>query len=221
MMRFSVFILLSSILLFGCKKDKETTTIDLGTNYFPREVGSWVIYDIDSIIHDDNDAQLGYIDTFKYQFKEVIESKYTDTAGVLNHRIERYSRTDTTDWVILDVWSSRMDNYRAIQVEENIDFIKLIFAPKIGDTWNGNSYNTLDVWDYEYTSVDSRDTINTLILDSVLTVVQKDDANIIEREYAEEKYARGIGRVSKTYISLDIQNESGVEYYEVINSFGN
>ena len=221
MMRFSVFIILSSILLFGCKKDKETTTIDLGTNYFPREVGSWVIYDIDSIIHDDNDAQLGYIDTFKYQFKEVIESKYTDTAGVLNHRIERYSRTDTTDWVILDVWSSRMDNYRAIQVEENIDFIKLIFAPKIGDTWNGNSYNTLDVWNYEYTSVDSRDTINTLILDSVLTVVQKDDANIIEREYAEEKYARGIGRVSKTYISLDIQNESGVEYYEVINSFGN
>jgi hypothetical protein len=114
-----------------------------------------------------------------------------------------------------------MDNFRAIQVEENIDFIKLIFAPKIGDTWNGNAYNMLNVWDYEYTSVDSRDTINTLILDSVLTVVQKDDANIIEREYAEEKYARGIGRVSKTYISLDIQNESGVEYYEVINSFGN
>ena len=123
--------------------------------------------------------------------------------------------------MILDVWSSRMDNFRAIQVEENIDFIKLIFAPKIGDTWNGNTYNTLEVWDYEYTSVDSRDTINTLVLDSVLTVVQKDDANIIEREYAEEKYARGIGRVSKTYISLDIQNESGVEYYEVINSFGN
>jgi len=220
MMRFSVFILLSSVLLFSCRKDKETTTFDLGTNYFPREVGSWVIYDIDSIIHDDNDAQLGYIDTFKYQFKEVIESKYTDASGLLNHRIERYSRTDTTDWVILDVWSSRMDNFRAIQVEENIDFIKLIFAPKIGDTWNGNSYNTLDVWDYEYTSVDSRDTINTLILDSVLTVVQHDDANIIEREYAEEKYARRIGRVSKTYIFLDIQNESGVEYYEVINSFG-
>jgi len=221
MMRFSVFIFLSSILLFGCKKDKETTTIDLGTNYFPREVGSWVIYDIDSIIHDDNDAQLGYIDTFKYQFKEVIESKYTDTAGVLNHRIERYSRTDTTDWVILDVWSSRMDNYRAIQVEENIDFIKLIFAPKIGDTWNGNAYNMLNEWDYEYTSVDIRDTINMLIFDSVLTVVQHEDVNIIEREYAEEKYARGIGRVSKTYIFLDIQNESGVEYYEVINSFGN
>ncbi|MBT6439225.1 MAG: hypothetical protein HOK72_05915 [Flavobacteriales bacterium] len=221
MMRFSVFILFSSFLLFGCRKDKKTTTFDLGTNYFPRIVGSWVVYDIDSIIHDDNDAQLGYIDTFKYQFKEIIESKYTDASGLLNHRIERYSRTDTTDWVILDVWSSRMDNFRAIQVEENIDFIKLIFAPKIGDTWNGNTYNTLEVWDYEYTSVDSRDTINTLVLDSVLTVVQKDDANIIEREYAEEKYARGIGRVSKTYISLDIQNESGVEYYEVINSFGN
>lgn len=221
MMRFLVFILLASVLFFGCRKDNPAAKFDLGTNYFPREVGSWVIYDIDSIIHDDNDAQLGYIDTFKYQFKEVIESKYTDASGLLNHRIERYSKTDTTDWIILDVWSSRMDNYRAIQVEENIDFIKLIFAPKIGDTWNGNSYNTFEEWYYEYTSLDVTDTINDLILDSVLTVVQRDDANIIEIEYAEEKYARGIGRVSATRIFLDFQNESGVEYYEVINSFGN
>ena len=75
--------------------------------------------------------------------------------------------------------------------------------------------------EYEYTEVDVQDTINNVVLDSVLTVVQHQDANIIESEYAEEKYARGIGRVSKTYIFMDIQNESGIEYYELFNSFGN
>ncbi|MBL4623958.1 MAG: hypothetical protein JKY42_02275 [Flavobacteriales bacterium] len=209
------------MLFVSCKKDKKVITVDLGTNYFPREVGSWVIYDVDSIIHDDNDDQAGKIDTIRFKLKEIIESEFTDTTGALNQRIERYVKiSDTSDWVIKDVWSSRVDNFRAIQVEENINFIKLIFVPEVGETWNGNAYNTLEEWEYEYTEVDIQDTINSLVLDSVLTIVQQDDANIIESEYSEEKYARGVGRVSRTYIFLDIQNESGLEYYELINSFG-
>ena len=129
--------------------------------------------------------------------------------------------SDTTDWVILDVWSSLVNKSRAEQVEENIKFIKLVFPPQNGDSWNGNAYNTLGEQDYEYTSVDVTETINDVALDSVLTIEQLNDVNIIEREYAEEKYARGVGRVSRTYIFIDIQDQSGVEYYEVINSFGN
>ena len=221
-MRASVFILLSVILFASCKKDKEVSTIDLGTDYFPREVGSWIIYDVDSIKHDDNDDQQGFIDTVSYLLKEVIESEFTDTTGTLNQRIERYVKmTDTSDWVILDVWSSLVNKSRAEQVEENIKYIKLIFPPQNGDSWNSNAYNTLDEQDYVYTSVDVAETINEVDLESVLTVEQLDDANIIEREYAEEKYARGVGRVSRTYIFIDIQDQSGVEYYEVINSFGN
>ncbi|MBL4652727.1 MAG: hypothetical protein JKY53_07655 [Flavobacteriales bacterium] len=221
-MRFSILILLSVIFFAACRKDKEVSTIDLGTDYFPREVGSWIIYDVDSIIHDDNDDQQGFIDTVSYLLKEIIESEFTDTTGVLNQRIERYVKmSDTTDWVILDVWSSLVNKSRAEQVEENIKFIKLVFPPQNGDSWNGNAYNTLGEQDYEYTSVDVTETINDVALDSVLTIEQLNDVNIIEREYAEEKYARGVGRVSRTYIFIDIQDQSGVEYYEVINSFGN
>jgi len=69
------------MLFVSCKKDKKVITVDLGTNYFPREVGSWVIYDVDSIIHDDNDDQAGKIDTIRFKLKEIIESR--------GHKVEK------------------------------------------------------------------------------------------------------------------------------------
>jgi len=48
------FIYLSLFFLYSCKKDKEIPQL-LSFNYFPTEQGSYVIYNVDSIVHGDND----------------------------------------------------------------------------------------------------------------------------------------------------------------------
>ena len=70
---FSVSIILA-LSLFSCKKDKSTAP-DLGYNYFPDQVGRYVVYDVDSFYYNDFTNQT---DTFKFQLKEKIQSIYYD-----------------------------------------------------------------------------------------------------------------------------------------------
>lgn len=208
--------------LYSCKKDV-APPLDVGYGYFPTNVGHWIIYDVVTIEHD---APVNKHDTAVFQIKEIIESTFLDNEYRETQRIERYLRSDSTlPWVIKDVWFSNLTSSTAEKVEENVRFIKLIFPISLEKTWDGNVSNPQDIWNYEYTEVDAPYTINILSFDSTVTVLQIDEGNLIEKNYALEIYAKNVGMIYKELLLLETEVDGtitiGSELTMNINSYGN
>lgn len=202
------YISLFSIALFiGCSSDNDgVITPNLNHNYAGLAVGNFVIYDVDSIFFNDFDSS---VDTFQFQIKEKIESQFIDLEGDESFRIERFKKTsDSTGFVLVDVWNSKLVTTNFQKVEENVRFIKLTFPIRMNNTWNGNIKNSLGEQSYEYTSIHQPDFIGGFNLDSVSTVLQFDDVNLITQNFFEEKYAANIGLVYKKELSRQRANLS-------------
>ncbi|NQX99085.1 MAG: hypothetical protein HRT73_14590 [Flavobacteriales bacterium] len=224
-MRKSVLLLLSSILiLFSCSKEEEIIVPEIAYDYAGLVVGKFVIYDVDSITHDDFNST---IDTVSYQIREVVDSKFTDLEGEEAFKIIRYRRdSDTLNWNLIDVWNSKITATNFQKTEENIKYVKLIFPVKEDGTWDGNSMNNGGEVTYEFTIVDQAETIGANSLESVLTVVQFDSPDkLIHPQLFEEKYARGIGMVYKKSLDLIRGNLSapfnGYDVTMTLSSYGN
>jgi len=207
--------------LYSCKKDVAPPA-DVGYDYYPNNVGHWIIYDVVSIEHDN---PVNKHDTSLFQIKEVIDSTSLDNENRETQWIERYIRNNSTlPWVIKDVWTSNLTAATAEKVEENERFVKLTFPVSLGKTWNGNAFNSQDVWDYEYTEVDAPYTINNLSFDSTVTVLQIDEKNLVEKNYALEIFAKDVGMIYKELILLTTEVDGtitlGSELTMNINSYG-
>ncbi|MBL4577365.1 MAG: hypothetical protein JKX74_02770 [Flavobacteriales bacterium] len=230
MIRFSFILLIAFILILAsCKKD-DPIKVDVGYGYFPDEIGSWIIYDIDSTVWNDF-TDPSTVTNYKYQIKEVIESSYTDAQGRATLRWERFRRDLVTDpWVIKDVWAVNKTASTVEKVEENIRFIRLIFPVKLSGIWDGNATNTLDEWDYQYTQVHSAKTVGGISFDSTLTVLQQDFNPWIFVDYFEEYYAKNVGLIYKKELhwdkpdankDWDVDYKGGYDYTMTINSYSN
>ena len=212
-MRNSFFLILTlAIVFFSCSKDKEIVIPDIGHDYAGLEVGKYVVYDVDSFYYDDFNS---VIDTSYYQIKEVVDSEFEDLEGETAFKIVRYRKEiDSTNWVLIDVWNSKLTQTNFQKSEENIKFVKLIFPVRNNVSWNGNAMNNQGDMQYEYTSIDQSETVGSSSLSSVLTVLQFEDINLVQERFYEEKYSKGIGMVYKK--SVDISNvfNSGTGLWE-------
>ena len=195
-----IYIVFTSItLILGCKKSN-SESVKYYYNYFPLEIGAWIEYDVVDIIH----SELGS-DTAEYQLKEIAAEEFLDNEGRLTYRIERYWRDDSNaNWSVKDVWYSNITRTTAEKVEENMRFTKLIFPINISKYWDGNAYNNLEEWEYYYDSLHKPKLINNLSFDSTITVIQRDNENVVEYEKVKEIYAVDIGLIYKSHIDLDI-----------------
>ncbi len=214
-------ILTLLILTYSCKKDSDDYVApDIGHGYAGLAVGKYVIYDVDSLFYDDNNVT---IDTTIFQIKEVVDSKYIDLEGEEAFKIARY-RKDSTQWVLIDIWNSKITQTNFQKDEENVRFVKLIFPVREGNTWNGNAMNNLSNWQYEYTTVDLPESIGGNPLSNVLTVIQYEDLNLITQELFQEKYAKGVGMVYKKSMDLTRGNLSapwgGYDVTMTLSSYG-
>ena len=187
-------------LFFSCKK-KVLPPPDMKYSYFPTNVGHWVIYDVDSLYHNDYDCM---IHPYHFQIKEIITEEFYDAQGRLSQRIERYTRSsDTSSWKIRNVWTSNLTKTTAERTEENQRYVKLIYPPAVDKSWNGNSFNTIGEWGYQYSSVDEPSSDIVLNFDSTLTVEQtgKNDP-LIYTQHGKEVYAKNVGLIYKEQTDL-------------------
>lgn len=206
-----VSILFTFILVAGfyaCSKDPSPAP-DLGYNYFPQEVGSYIVYNVDSTYYDDfADSSRNY----KFQIKEKIESQYYDNQNRLTMRLERYIKYydvavpySSMTWQLRDVWQENRTATLAEKVEENVRFAKLAFPVKEGQTWNGNAQNTLGEEMYSYDFYDLPRTVGNIVFDSTLQVNQRDDQSLIAWTYGSEKYARNVGLIYTRIVDVQSQ----------------
>lgn len=185
------------VFLFSCN-EKADEQVNLGYDFYPYQVGSWVIYEVDSVFYDDF---TGNTYTYHFYLKEFFESEFIDDEGKKNFRLERYIKwDDTSDWVLRDVWYVHKNSMRVEKIEENIRFVRLIFPVKENQAWDGNAMNSLDEQIYQYKNVDKIYAIDEVFsFDSTVTVVQNKVQNLLEEKDQWEVYARGIGLVYKEY----------------------
>ncbi|MEO1435124.1 MAG: hypothetical protein AAFV80_06265 [Bacteroidota bacterium] len=218
----------ATLLVFGCfvfwitSCSEETVTLDFdyGYDYFPQEVGKFIIYQVDSIIYDQQ-PQGTVIDTNSIQVREEFVESFIDNSGATIYRIERSERRDANSpWVVRDVWSSSQNETQAIRTEENLRFIKMIYpALESTDPWDGNAFidnNTIisvagesitifKNWLYQYEAAGIPFTVSGVPFDSTLNVIQANEENLIELRYSKEVYAKDIGMVYREMMILDTQ----------------
>lgn len=191
----SIVLLIAVVaLLVSCKKRNPEAPYT-GTRYYPLATGNYIIYQVDSVVYD---AFYQSVDTQSFKMKVVVGDPYTDAEGNPGFKILRYYQlNDTLGFWLKDVWFARKNRVNAEQVEENKRYVKLAFPPREGVSWDGNSKNDLDAWDYSIKDVHVSRSYSGLSFDSTLTVIQYDDEGQIltERKYSEEKYASGVGLV--------------------------
>jgi hypothetical protein len=215
-------IVLILFLVCSCKKETELP-VDMGYKYFPVNTGHWVVYDVDSVSHNDFTGQ---IDSFKFQIKEYVESVFIDNEGRETQRLERYKRlNDTSAWFIKDVWMENLTTTTAEKVEENVRIIKLIFPPHENEKWDGNLNNTNGVQNYEYKDIHSAYFLNNITYDSTLSVIQKQEYTLISEKFEKEVFAAHIGLIYKKYVNLTKEPtgviKKGIDYSYTLNSYGN
>jgi len=185
----------------SCKKDVSISPVAVNhKNYFPLEKGRYWIYKVDSFFYNDFTSS---IDTFSFELKEYLESEIKDDNGNVSYRLERYYRNSSAEnWLLKRVWQSAIINNSAVKTEENIRYVKLLFPIKQNLKWNGNAYNSLGAFDFEYTQVHTKTSLGSFDFDSVSTVLLKADTSLISLEAHTEQYATNVGLIKKRITSL-------------------
>ncbi len=225
-------MVISSVFLNCDQSIQPISEDELGYDYFPLYIGAYWEYQVDSVIYD---PAVGGTDITTYQSlaKEEVVDTFTDNTGEVNYIIYRYYRKDADQpWEIQYVWHASRDKREGIRVENNLRFVKIVFPPVQGAAWDGNIYidESIDVpiagepiqifknWgQYRITAIDQSINRSGKTYDPVLTVTQVDDQdrNLIEKRYAIEQYARGVGLIYKEMWILNSQKINDSSSWEV------
>jgi hypothetical protein len=223
-----------TVLLVSCKKEKENFTSDPVSDYFPLQIGKYITYDMDSTVFLNFGQDQVVV---HYQAQDRVEAQITDNLGRPGYRINRYIRQDSLQgWTPSQVFMVIPTQNAIEYTENNLRFVKLMMPVKQDFSWKGNSYidtysndlgvTYLDDWDYIYDSIGAPLTINSVTIDSTLSVDERDeflgqDPSIPGTQYAEktysiEKYAKGIGLIYREFLHWEYQGpQPGIPGYYV------
>lgn len=203
-----------ALLLFaaGCKQDTDNTTLNpYYYDYAPINVGHSIVYDVDSILFSYETGGSQVVNDKRYQLMYQVYDTMLDQ-GIVKQGLLIWKRPDSTQpFTVADrMWYCWQSRNTFEQVEDDLHFIKLVFPPVQGITWQGNEYlpasDTIpDVyqpysgWSYTITSANVPAVINGIRLDSTVTVLQDSNQNLINDVVSTETYARHIGLVYKKW----------------------
>jgi hypothetical protein len=225
-----LLVLISAVIVYSCKKEDNSLNSTQLSEYLPLQVGKYIHYRLDSMRFID----FGQRDTvISYDAKDVVDGQLEDNTGRTTYRIIRYLRdaqsTNENDYIAKHTYFVTPQRESIELHEENLKFQKLRLPVNNGFNWHGNAflpttpyYNTyqfsndedISQWDYTYTNVNEPVTINDIVYDSTVTVLQVADSSNVPiefpdglayRNYWTETYARNIGLVYKEVVMWEYQ----------------
>ncbi len=208
------------IFFTSCVKDKvEAPVDDHSIEYFPLQLGKYIVYAVDSVVFDD--ASGGNIkDTVSFQMKEEVTGFQIALSGDTLFYLHRSRRkTPEEIWTVTDVWTSSRSSTEATRTEENLKFLKMTFPLRKGKYWITTSYipatatilvgteilQPFQEWESKVLAIDVADQIGdfSFAAGEVMRISQTDTDDGTMRRFMLEKYARNIGLVSRTDSILD------------------
>ena len=90
-MKYLFSVLVITFLVVSCSKDNPIVKPVISTEYYPLKIGSWHIYDVDSISYDNFTTPVT-IDTASYQVMEEITDTFYGLEGSLSFELKRFKR---------------------------------------------------------------------------------------------------------------------------------
>lgn len=212
-----VWIAGALLLILGCGDGVVLPAPDKGFQYFPIDNGRQWVYQVDSIVFDDGGSP-NVLDSTSGFVRERITGQMTDLTGDTIYHLERsFRRTQDDNWVNTDIWTVARDELNAYRMEENLRFVKLRFPLKATTTWDPLLFVSPDTevrvgteliemytnWGGSVTAVDQSRNLSSMLFTDVITCLQADDDNEIERRYVYEEYAPDVGLIMRLDTILD------------------
>lgn len=207
-------ILLFSILisLLHCRTTEEAQ--DLGYDYFPLQSGKYWVFAVDSIVYNDFGSKA---DTFSYQELNEIDTVFSDQSGEDCYRIQHYYRKDTSSsWKYFKTSCFQRNEQLAQQIYFNKRLVKLNFPVYLYNNWDVNSFNTDNEELAFITALDVNISLLGKTYNECIIIDITDEEDLIFKRYEEEKYARGIGLIERTFIDTETQDDKtkGISYHK-------
>lgn len=214
------------IALSNCNKQTDSFSTASIKDYYPLTIGKYATYQLDSTVYV-NYGQSKEIHS--HIIKDIVDAQLTDNLGRPSYRIRRLLRSsDNTQWLEHATYLVTALDKSLEVIEDNLRIIKLQLPITDDFSWNGNRYLTDDIfpgygfnstahsnlgsWKYNYVNVNTGSTLNGQVFDSTVTVTSSiaDSTGFPPvglnapafKTVWEEKYAKGIGLISKK-ISLE------------------
>jgi hypothetical protein len=164
------------------------------------EVDQERIYQVDSILYDEF---AGTVDTLRHWRKELIVGTFRDLENRLNYQQEIFLKNDSlSEWNKWKVRSLFINELRYEVLEDNLRIIKLTYPIRVEAKWDANALNTLNEQEYSYQSITAAANLNGVNYSNVLHVKQADEENLIEKRFAEEKYAPNLGLIFRRDLNI-------------------
>jgi hypothetical protein len=198
--------------------------------FFPLQTGLYREYSVRQI----NYTNVGTIDTNVFFLREAVVDSFENAEGNFTYILHLSSRKNMDEaWELDSVWTARKTESQAIQTEENVAFVKMLFPISNDRSWDGNVLNTLEREDYRYDSVGISREINGLIFDSTVVVVQNDFADgFVMDDIRREFFASNVGLIYRQRLILEYcttpecletpeqEIDIGIDYVQKIIAYG-
>lgn len=214
----SILPLLSTVLLFSCKKETEEIQFAEPAAYVPAKSGNYITYRLDSTVYINFGAN---VVVRSYQEKHQVDSQINDNLGRPAYRVFRFIRdtAGATPWKPSGSYFITPVNNTVEVVENNLRILKLAGPVKEGESWMGNGFlpndyygnlydfgndDDVSAWEYGYTETSGSATLNGKSYADVATVLQIDEGQNAPlrdaqqygfRNYSLERYAKGLGLI--------------------------
>ncbi len=220
-------------LIFGsCTKQIEQPRAD---DYFPLEIGKYIVYDVDSTTYDDY-SKTTYHNNYQMRY-EVVDT-FRDNEGRLSYAIDVLQRKTSNDtFVGRDVIHVTKTNGRLEWTQTNAKIIKMIIPiDNSTPSWDGMTYiepreeamyeynTSVFPWDFKYSKIRETFDPGNNFFENTVTVTgideqtnQPDDSVYADRNFYQEVYAKGYGLVYRERIFWVYNVDKGYKKgYELI-----
>ena len=214
---FSVSIILS-ILFISCGEDVSLNIDDFdnGSQYHPVGLDRFWTYRIDSLTITNAGTSVSASSSF---LRETLVSSFINPDGDTTFILERaFSNSPDGPFSATDRWTLERNDDRLIRVEENLQFVNLLFPIVVGATWNGNLFDDQILssvsqqqiriyrdWEYSILSAFDQATVEGVTYDNVVTVQQAEFETALELRRSVAEYAPNVGLIRREMEIFDTQ----------------
>jgi hypothetical protein len=226
----------ATLFMAACNKKTANVNDEKIESYWPLQTGKYIVYQLDSLVY----VNFGTRDTtISYQVKYETEELINEMGSEKTYRMLRYIRKSASQsWTPEAAFAVTQTTNQIRFLENGLHFIKLQSPVSNGFSWKGNalietgSANSLvrylDNWTYVYSSVGLTEKLANDETVQTVTVNQRDEVigqadnpdSYSEINYAQEKYAKGIGMVYRKFLHKEYQPGTGSGGYVAEGSYG-